>query len=154
VWCWWNASGDFSASLFLCLKYLPASDVSAWLRSALEIESPHWRAQLIVWLIGAHKVLCGDIHWPSEFELSDYPYVGWAWSHCLRRELLAASAAAESDLLPEDNRRAALETIRAEVTAARYDAWWSSISKVDYLVTELGDLPDEFRRLYLTGMRA
>ena len=54
VWGWWDASGDFAASMFFCLKYLPASLVETWLRSVLEITSPHWRAQVVVWMVGAH----------------------------------------------------------------------------------------------------
>lgn len=43
VWVWWDASGDFTASMFFCLKYLPEAEVEPWLRSVLDIPSPHWR---------------------------------------------------------------------------------------------------------------
>ena len=35
--------------------------VSRWFKSVLEIKSPHWRAQLIVWIVGAHKILTSEI---------------------------------------------------------------------------------------------
>eukprot|EP01034_Spumella_vulgaris_P037082 gene37082-45745_t len=44
VWAWWDASGDFAASMFFCLKYLPESSVEPWLRSVFDIPSPHCRA--------------------------------------------------------------------------------------------------------------
>lgn len=77
VWCWWDASGDFSASLLFCLKFLPAERISDWFQSALGIESPHWRAQLIVWLLGADKILRDEIKQPSEFGEGDRPSINW-----------------------------------------------------------------------------
>jgi len=66
VWCWWDASGDFSSTVFFCLKYLPSELVSNWFLSVLKISSPHWRAQVVVWLVGAHDLLQGRVKWPSE----------------------------------------------------------------------------------------
>jgi hypothetical protein len=78
VWVWWDASGDFTASMFFCLKYLPESLVAPWLRSVLEITSPHWRAQVIVWMVGAHDILKGAVKWPPEFREDARPSVNRA----------------------------------------------------------------------------
>jgi hypothetical protein len=69
VWGWWDASGDFTSSMFFCLKYLPAPSIEPWLHSVFDIPSPHWRAQVIVWLVGAHGILNNVIRWPSEFSM-------------------------------------------------------------------------------------
>ena len=73
VWVWWNASGDLSASLFFCMKYLPDVAVEPWLRSVLDIPSPHWRAQVMVWFVGAHELLNSAVRWPSEFAVQAHP---------------------------------------------------------------------------------
>ena len=153
VWCWWNASGDFSASLFFCLKYLSVSSISAWLRSVLRLESPHWRAQLIVWLVGAYGIIHSKITWPSEFNINDRPDVSWAWSHCLRRDLGYPAGAGmpllSSTLLPDDNRIEALRVLGEELTEDRLIEWLTSIAAFPYLVSELAEIPATFEHLYL-----
>jgi hypothetical protein len=151
-WGWWDASGDFSASLLFCLKYLPADSVAHWFRSVLAIPSPHWRAQLIVWLIGARDLLAGRIHWPADFSETN-PRITWAWSHCLGPTLGrgAGDPLAGSSLIPEANRLAVLDVLQADVTASVYDEWLVSIMDIDYLVDELGTMPDEFFRLFVEG---
>ena len=76
VWCWWDACGDFSSSMFFCLKYLPETMVGNWFRSVLAIKSPHWRAQILVWMVGVHDMLVGKINWPSELKIGARPSVG------------------------------------------------------------------------------
>lgn len=152
VWLWFDASGDLSASLFLCLKYLPASSVRMWFRSVLEIESPHWRAQIIVWLVGAHELLLGLKKWPSELEMEAYPSVSWDWSHCLTPELAIDDKSGSSPMicwLPEDSRAQLLGEVWSYFTEDVFLAWLESISKVEYLQRELADIPSSFERLYL-----
>ena len=151
TWCWYDASGDLSASLFLCLKYLPASSVATWFRSVLEIPSPHWRAQVIVWLVGAHELLLGLKSWPSELEIGAYPGVDWAWSHCLRPELATDddSSAPMACWLPEEGCRRVLEEVRRYFTEDTFLLWLESISSVEYLERELAQIPVSFERLYL-----
>lgn len=154
TWQWYDASGDLSASLFLCLKYLPASAVGTWFRSVLEIPSPHWRAQIIAWLVGAHALLLGAKMWPSELEIGAYPGVDWDWSHCLRPELATqdeSGAAAMACWLPEENRRRVLEEVRAYFSEDVYLLWLESISRADYLEQELAQIPGTFERLYMTA---
>ena len=153
VWLWWDASGDFSASMFFCLKYLPASAIPTWLRSALSIPSPHWRAQLVVWLIGAYKVLDGSVQWPSQLDEHEHPSISWSGSHCLRPTLepVQGENSASALFIPEVNRHLALQTLYNEMTPRRANEWVASISTVDYLQSELGGLPEMFARLYVPG---
>ena len=154
VWLWWDASGDLSSSLFLCLKYLPAPLVQTWFRSVLEIDSPHWRAQIIAWLVGAHELLTGIKRWPSELELGAYPSVSWDWSHCLRIELALEDKSGAPPMicwLQETARTQLLEQVRSYFTEDVFLAWLESISTVGYLQRELADIPSSFERLYLKG---
>ena len=73
TWFWYDASGDLSASMFFRLKYLPAEAVCPWLRSVFSIPCPHWRAQILVWFVGAHDILSGGKPDPSHFDPEDWP---------------------------------------------------------------------------------
>lgn len=152
VWVWWDASGDFAASMFFCLKYLPESSVEPWLRSVLEIPSPHWRAQVIVWLVGAHGILSNGIRWPSEFSMEARPYIGWEWSHCLKVEMAAADdsgAPPVPTFIPETARISALDVVRSYFSEDRFLEWLECISTVPYLESELAEIPSTFEALYV-----
>lgn len=152
VWGWWGASSDFTASMFFCLKYLPASQVQDWLESVLEIASPHWRAQIMVWLVGAHDLLTGRIDWPSELHENAYPSVTWDWSHCLRPELAATDGSglpAMTSLLSENSRARALEVVHGYFTEDTYLDWLFSIATVSSLEEELLGIPSSFETLYV-----
>jgi hypothetical protein len=135
VWCWWDASGDFSASLFFCLKYLPPPLIRDWFQSVLDIASPHWRAQTLVWLIGAHEMLSGRTNWPSEFLAEARPSIGWEWSHCLRPELASADESGVPpvpSLLPESSGIQVLELVHSHFTEDVFLDWLTSIARVPY----------------------
>lgn len=152
VWCWWDASGDMSSSMFFCLKYLPKSMVADWFRSALAIPSPHWRAQIIAWLVGSHAMLHDTARWPSEWKVEARPSVSWAWSHCLRPELATNERGSEPpmpSLLPDESKIEALRVVREHFTDAVFLEWLSSIAEVPYLKTELAEIPITFEHLYL-----
>jgi len=154
VWGWWNASGDFSASVFFCLKYLPAAAIPEWLRSVLRIPSPHWRAQLIAWLVGAHDLLQGTITWPSQLEVGSSPSVGWAWSHCLKPGLASREGEEAPALLPEENRTATLRVLEEELTEDCFLEWLLSLATFPYLEAELAGIPTTFEQLYLRRLKA
>jgi hypothetical protein len=151
IWMWWSASGDFSASMFLCLKYLPHELVSDWLVSALSISSPHWRAQMMVWLVGSHKLLTGQVNWPSDFGPEEYPDVRWEGYQWLSAKLARNGGTFLSKAASE----AALTTVHGYFSADVYSAWHQSIAGVSYLDSELGDIPSMFATLYVnsTGKR-
>ena len=152
VWCWWDASGDFSASLYLCIKTLPESLVQRWFRSVIAIPSPHWRAQVIVWLVGSHDLLSGKLLWPSELRIEAHPSVDWEWSHCLKPELASSDesgALPAEALLPRASREAVLATARQYFTEDVYLGWLESISRVPYLEAELAAIPSTFEAMYV-----
>ena len=157
VWRWWDASGDFSASMFFCLKYLPLDLLGGWMRSVLAIPSPHWRAQLIVWAVGAHGMLEGRVGWPSQWNQNASPAVSWDWSHCLRPELASGDASGISPmtaLLPEASRGDALHLLRSYFTEDVFLEWLESIGTVEYLRVELGEIPSAFERLFVRNAPA
>lgn len=157
VWCWWDASGDFSASMFFCLKYLPNSLLPGWLNSVLTIPSPHWRAQVLVWLVGAHGILTGRIRWPAQFPEQAWPSIGWEWSHCLRAEMAETDAAGSPtvpSLLSQESRSQALNLVDAYFSEEVYLEWLSSISSVPYLYAELAEIPSTFEGLYVHAQQA
>jgi hypothetical protein len=152
VWCWWDACGDFSASMFFCLKYLPEKLVGNWLRSVLAIQSPHWRAQLLVWMVGAHDMLTGKINWPSEFKIGGRPSVEWEWSHCLGPALAAKDARGAGmvrTFLDEPVRSEVLDLVRLHFSEDTYLEWLNSISCISYLYEELAEIPTIFESLYV-----
>lgn len=152
LWRWWDASGDFSASMFFCLKYLPESCLREWIYSVLHIASPHWRAQVLVWLVGAQDMLSGRIHWPSEFPEHAYPSVRWEGSHCLRPELTRSDesgAPPVTSLVSKASCALVLRLTRLYFTEEVFIEWLESIAKVPYLESELGDIPTTFENLYV-----
>lgn len=157
VWCWWNASGDFSSSMFFCLKYLPEEEIATWLKSVLRISSAHWRAQLIVWLVGANNFFQDEFFWPAELKQNVQPRVAWAWSHCLRANMESNPRGAllvdKPAFLPRENRLAALRVLREEITEHRYLEWLESMSSYPYLLEEMGHTTQSFEKLYLKDLR-
>lgn len=143
VWCWWDASGDFSASMFFCLKYLPQESLRGWIASVFAIRSPHWRAQVMVWLVGANAILDGQIAWPEDFDINARPCIGWGWSHALKRTLVPS-------LLPRGSGPTMLAEAKQFFSARTFEDWTSSVNSVPYLKDELAEIPDTFRKLYVT----
>ncbi len=157
VWCWWNASGDFSASMFLCLKYLPPSIIPDWLASVLAISSPHWRAQVLVWFVGSHELLRGRVRWPSEFEERAYPSVDWNWSHCLGPQLTSSDTSGAEPVesfLPSSTREVTLAIAQQFFTEDVFLAWLESIHEIPYLVAELASIPSAFESIYVRARQA
>lgn len=152
VWVWWDASGDLSASMYFCLKYLPGPLVPGWLHSVLNIPSPHWRAQVMAWLVGSHDLLTGKRNWPFEFLLKDRPRVDWESSHCLSLGLAAAGPDFDPEqrsMLPDASRLQTLQVVRSHFTDDVFLDWLSSISSVPYLEAELAEIPSTFEGLYV-----
>ena len=80
---WYRVGGLLSASLVFCLKYLPREEIEGWFGSVLAIPDPHWRVQIVTWMVGAHPLLSGEIDQPSRFPEQGAFRVGWDWSHIL-----------------------------------------------------------------------
>ncbi len=142
VWCWWDASGDFAASMFFCLKYLEAKEISDWLNSVFEISCPHWRAQFIVWLVGFKAIIDREIVQPSDMSGASYPDISWAWSHCLTSEI------STKPFISDDNLNEAEKVIYQRVSVNSVLDWLESMKPYPYLESELGGLPDDLLKKY------
>jgi hypothetical protein len=134
--------------MFFHLKYMTADEVPMWLRSAFAIESPHWRAQLTVWFIGAFPFLTGAIRQPSEIQGS--PDIDWDWSHCLSGNYTGSFSGGQrqSEFLSSENRQMALQEARLLATSGDYLDWVGSFSCDGDLARDLADLPGRFFDLY------
>lgn len=152
IWRWWDCSGDLAASMVFCLKYLPESLVEEWLKSVLAISSPHWRAQVMVWMVGAADLLNETVKWPSELPESARSSVSWELTHCLRPELAEAddSVALRMDsILPKGSRLRANRLLCSHFSEDLYLEWLMSISEVPYLEAELAEIPSTFESMYV-----
>lgn len=152
VWVWWDVSGDLSASMFFCMKYLPESAIESWLHSVLAIPSPQWRGQLMAWFAGAHGFLTGEVRWPSELPTMARPDVGWDWSHSLRPDLVSTQESGShsvAEFLPKASRNVALQVLRSHFTEDRFLEWLDCISVVPDLRAELNEIPATFETLYV-----
>ena len=152
AWFWWDASGDFSASMYLCLKYLPPTLVEGWFESVLAIRSPHWRAQVLVWLVGSHPLLRGEVASPSLLPAIGRPSVAWESYDRLGNppamdEPFAPRSVAS--FVPKSSREHALAVTKRFFTASVFDSWLDSIRQVSYLESELADIPSSFESLYV-----
>lgn len=141
-WFWHDASGDFSASMFFCLKYLDAEEIAPWLRSVFAIPDPHWRAQIMVWFVGAHPLLAGEVADPSKFGVGDWPSLHFEAAHLHQYHPPRA-------FIAHANREAARAAAAALMNDDVHLDWLLSMSQFDYLEAELMDLPESFRRLYI-----
>lgn len=148
AWGWDEAAGDFSSSMFFCLKYLKPEQIPAWVSSILSIKSAHWRAQIIVWLVGADDILKGKIQQPCQFK--DYPSVQWDWSHCINGGVSHLETKTKSfpDFIPQKNRHAFLENVTKTITEDVYLEWLDSISQNKDMETGMLGIPWMFEKIY------
>jgi hypothetical protein len=150
LWYWFDASGDFSASMFFCLKYLAPDQIEPWLTSVLEISCPYWRAQVLVWFVGAHAMLTGSQEQLSEFDSARRPQMDWENSHCLKGRYSGDhrdDAPPPPPFLAVANRIEAQRVLHAFLTEDRCLEWVLSIAKHPELEAELAELPDRFWEL-------
>lgn len=149
-WQWDQPSETLSCSMFLHLKYLEPSAIPKWLASAFAIESPHWRAQLLAWCVGAHPFLLGVINQPGEEPDDAWPGTGWWGSHWLKGNYGGdhSGEGADAVFLPPQQRSAALSALREIAYGAPLDDWRQSFDVDPVLADEIGDVPELFERLY------
>ncbi|MBV9220115.1 MAG: hypothetical protein JOY94_11920 [Methylobacteriaceae bacterium] len=150
LWFWDQASGPLSASMFLCLKYLLPQQVKPWLDSVLAIDEPHWRAQVMIWFLGAHGMLSGAVRQPSQFAVSDYPAIDWDWSHCLTGNYSGdhRGNVAKVEFISEANRRSAIEAVKGHFSEPVFLDWLQSFATDPSLEAELAETPYWFYDLY------
>lgn len=142
-WFWWDASGDFSASMFFRLKYLESKDIKEWTESLLSIDCAHWRAQLIVWIVGAYKILTNEIQQPAQLKQENTPSVCWAGYNYINKSAIRLLNVESnvSNIIPDENRQAFLQVLSENLNEATLMDWLKQISDFDYLERELGNIP-------------
>jgi hypothetical protein len=140
-----------SASLFFCVKYLKPNELEAWTRSLFELDFPLWKALLLEWLVGAHKLLNGDIHQPYELSSAESQNLEWSWSSSLNGNYTGdfSEAIKPIPFLPETNRNRFMRCVRNELTEEVYWKWRYSIEKVPYLEVWLTTSANKAYDLYV-----
>jgi hypothetical protein len=147
-WGWWAASGDLSSSLFFCLKFMAPAQVGPWAESVLNISDAHWRAQLLVWLAGARRILVEGQQPKAIFMQA--PEIDWAESHILGGNYSGDYAQSQDvPLVPESNVAELRKTVQRHLTPATLAEWRKSITANEYLAGEAAHIinsrDEEFR---------
>ena len=152
---WGDASGDFSASMFFCLKYLVPEDVPAWTKSVFDIPCPRWRAQVLVWLVGAKAIIDGKISQPEKLDEQHNLDVEWAWSHIIDGQNAAYDEGMENqvgriEFLPKANRLLFLETVAGIMNESLLSEWLESLMGSEHLFDQVTSVavPEQLRQMY------
>ena len=139
----------FSASLFFCWKYLPSQEIESWVESLFAIRGAWWRAQFLLWLVGAHPFVIGEKTQPSQFGW-EQPEISWEES-----DLLCGSYDGEHGqpnyipFISNENRAAMQSALRKHVTQKLFFDWLDCFASTRDVENELGDWPLRFAESYL-----
>ena len=146
---WADAGGLLSASLFLCIKYLPPADVEPWFRSAPAIPDRHWQMQLATWLVGAHAMLTGEVRPPDRFEKVGGFGIGWSRSHILDGVYRDGDERPRDagPFLPEANRACVLRTACGWAIEDVLEDFMTDPGS-QAVAAEVADMPERFVALY------
>lgn len=125
-----HSDENLSASMFFCLKYLYPQEIPSWVTSLFAIEDTHWKAALMIWLLGSYDMLNEGVVIPSRVEKSK-PDVSWDDSHCLGSTYGSIDAKYppsleyndNKDFLPPENTKVFLEEIGKFVTVDLIYKW-------------------------------
>lgn len=139
-----NTNDLFSASMFLCWKYLRPEQIETWFQSVLDIESAGWRAQVMVWLLGAHSFLNGAITQPAQLKKRK-PDITWTYSDYLDGFYEGYPHADEAaPFLKPENIVAMQSAIEKLVTPALFFQWLDSFAQHDYLRYQVLGVSEQF----------
>ncbi|MGE5388520.1 MAG: hypothetical protein ACM3NE_06500 [Hyphomicrobiales bacterium] len=139
-WEWGRPAGDLSASMFVCLKYLPQDEIGPWLRSVFQIRDPVWRGQLMAWFVGARHILDGTIDQPADLPVKGQPAISWTDCNFVT---------GPAPFLSPANRRAALDAVAAIFTDCAFTEWARDVLSDEELAADLGRLPWRFQELFV-----
>lgn len=138
----WSRAGNLlSASLFFSAKYLAASDVESWFRSAVSIPDRYWQVQIITWLTGAHPILTGEMDQPADFPEFGPLDVGWDCSHAVK------GSDAGSPFVPPENRKAIVKVARDMKVEEFFEDVWTDPT-MSAIAAEAAGMPESFLQLY------
>lgn len=133
-----------------------AEQIETWFRSVLDIESVHWRAQLLIWLLGARSFLNGEITQPEQLKKwrpkigQMQPSISWEYSHLLDGFYEGYPRRAEPDLFLKSENIVALKLAVAKfITPEFFFGWLDDFAKSDSLQSELLEMPDQFFETFI-----
>ena len=147
--CFWEASGPLSASLFFCLKYLPQPAVGPWFESVRAITNPVWTEQVAVWLIGAHRMLTGEAAQPDKLDAFEQFGIGWEASYLLhgRYDGDLETPSPLIEFLPSNNCAEVLRQARAWDLRVFFEEVLTN-PELDFLSREMVGVQEKFSELY------
>ena len=138
-----HVSGDLSASLFFCSKYLDVENFDNWLETVLRIDCPHWRAQLIVWFPAAEAVFAGKIEQPAG--LGEHSSIAWGHSHVLDGHYTGRYEDENTiPFLSERCRAKKYEVLKSRLSQVDLEAWLDSVAPIEYLRKAVDSSATEF----------
>lgn len=154
---WEDMVADRTASLFLCLRYLPPPQVAAWFRSVLAIEEPEWRAFMVAWMVGAAQLLARRTEWPDPEASHRGLRLTWAWSFALSEPLPTEDTAVWTPpppLVPPQAAQDVVAVIEAVFDPQTLDAWRSSVARLPGMRSLLNDTFVAFNDSFLSAQPA
>ena len=143
----WDAgtsNPSVSASLFFCLKYLPAEELPAWIDSVLAIEHPLWQGNLMVWFLGAFDLMKRGTILPDEVDKAA-PKLEWENSHVLGSEHTTPEFNDNRRFLPEENVRAFFNAMKAYYTDKKLLDLAEQFSQNEFIATSTFGIPERLQ---------
>jgi hypothetical protein len=125
------ATGDVSASICLMLKYLHADEIDAWVESVMAIGDAHWRAFVLIWLVGARYLLENPAAQPGDDEMQGTePAIWWDEAHVLKGRFTGDHCSPDAPIpfIPPANACAFRRIVRRRMTSGRCEEWLASIA--------------------------
>lgn len=147
---WRVATGDFSAGMFFCAKYLDEDELDTWLDSVFAIRCPLWTTQLYGWLLAAFPLLSGRVVQLADLESEPPANIVWLGAHVLKGDYSGIHEPEPSPLplLSPHRRDAVLAAVRRHVSETSYFAWLDAIKPHACLETLLGNAPSRFAEVF------
>jgi hypothetical protein len=101
---------------------------------------------MLAWFVGAHGVLCGRIHQPSDLSRRDKVDVAWNGSDWLRET--SPPGIRKAPFFPQANCDAVLRLLLTLMKEEVVLDWWTSIAEDPELDAQVYELPIQFLELY------
>ncbi len=145
-WGWYAPSRDLSASMCFCLKYLDTEALGPWVESWMAIDDPHWRTQILAWLITFYRWLDSGIEQPKELDRLD-PSPSWEGSELLGG-CYSESGCEPIPFLSDQTVKVFLDLIQQRFDEDLVLLWADTFDDTASLELEAYQLPDQFLTLH------
>ena len=145
LFCDYQTTNDlFSASMFMCWKYLHPEQIETWFGSVLEVQSAHWRAQLLLWLLGVWPLLNREATLITQLK-GRKPNVQWEDSWLLDGFYNGYPHNPEPEaFLHEENIEALRNAIQKHITLELFFTWLDSFEQNEHLHYQVLGLSELF----------